>query len=98
MTTLIQLIGLFTFEKLQTFLSSNCVFVHWNHVKNAKNLIFYCMAKLLLGKLLFLLHGEIVVGEVAVGEITDWGNCCWGKCFWGSCLGEVVTGEVALGK
>ena len=53
------------------------------------------MGKMLLGKLLLLLHGEMVVGEVAVGEISDWGNCC---CFWGSCLGEVVTGEVALGK
>ena len=46
-------------------------------------LIFYCMAKLMLGKFLFLLHGEIAVGEVAVGEISG---------------GEIAVGEVVSGK
>ena len=33
-----------------------------------------CEVKLLLGKLIILLYGEIGVGEVAVGEISDWGS------------------------
>ena len=51
-----------------------------------ENLLFYCMGKLLLGKLLFLLHGEIVVGEVASGEISDWENCCWSNWLFGKLL------------
>ena len=56
------------------------------------------MAKLLLGKLLCLLHREIVVGEVSVGKLVIWEIVCWGNCCWGSCLGELVTEEVALEK
>ena len=55
------------------------------------------MAKLLLGKLLHLLHGVIVVWEVAV--ITAWGNCYWGHCCWGNCCwGNWLLGKLLLGK
>ena len=103
MTTLIQLHGFFTFESCH-FLSSNCAFAHWNNVKNA-NLIFYCMVKLLLRKMLFLLHGEIIVGEVAVGEIIDWGNWLFGKLLFGEAvldklclekLGKLLSGKLAI--
>ena len=62
-----------------------------------------CEVKLLLGKLIILLHGEIGVGEVAVGEISDgevsvgeisgWGRYCWGSCDWGNYVGEVALGK-----
>ena len=60
MTTLIQLIGVFTFEKLRLFNLEIVQILHWNNVKTKQ---FYT-----------LLHGEIVVGEIAV--LTALGNCC----------------------
>ena len=64
------------------------------------------MAKLLLGKLLCLLHGEIVVGKLLFGEISDWGNCClgnwllrklrWGNCSRGSCAWEITYLNIVI--
>ena len=51
------------------------------------------MVKLLLGKLLFLLHGEIVVGEVSVFPAR--GNCCLVKLLlWKLVIEEIVDGEI----
>ena len=56
------------------------------------------MGKLFLGKLLCLLHGEIVVGEVAVftayGEISDLGKLLFGKL----AVGEIAVREIAVGE
>ena len=49
---------------------------------------------MLFGKLLFLLHGEIVVGEVGVGEVCGWRSWLLGKLG----VGEVAVGEVGLGN
>ena len=79
MTTLIQLIGVFTFEKLRLFNLEIVQIVHWNNVKNEtvlyftawrnccwRNCCFNCIGKLLLRKLLL---GKSVIGEIVVGEI-----------------------------
>ena len=87
MTTLIQLIGVFTFEKVRIFYFQIAHLFIGIVLKTKKNYYFTAwgnccvcyMGKLLLGKLLILLHREIVIEEVAVGEISDWGNCCWGN-------------------
>ena len=55
------------------------------------------MVKLLLGKLLFLLHGEIVVGEVSVFPAR--GNCCLVKLLlWKLVIEEIVDGEIVVGE
>ena len=52
------------------------------------------MAKLLLGKLLCLLHGKSVDGEVAVGENQSLGKLLLGKF----AFEEINVGEIVSGK